>query len=160
MLGTILLTAAVVTIPPPAEDERARVVITGTAGLGNPDWVHAGVQARLGALAGTATLGSIGLGHALTATGRWFFPAPIPPGSYAEAGASVIRLAPISDQTPGDLFPMGFVGLGWQVRAGRWLFDVAAGPPPTMIGGPAIPPLVALNASALPRFRFEVGYAF
>lgn len=159
MLGSLLVLAAVVTIPPPAESEASRPAVTAIAGLGNPDWLHAGVHGRLGALGATLTLGTIGLAHGLTAAGRWFLPTPVL-GAYAEAGASVIRLAPISDQTPGDLFPLGFVALGWQHRAERWLVDVALGPPPTLLGGPSIPPLAALNAMALPRCRLAVGYGF
>ncbi len=151
--------AAVVTIPPPAESEASRPAFAATAGLGNPEWLHAGVHGRLGPLGATLTLGTIGLAHGFTAAGRWFLPAPVL-GAYAEAGASLIRLAPISDQTPGDFFPLGFVGLGWQLRSERWLFDLAVGPPPTLLGGLAIAPLAALNAMALPRFRLEVGYAF
>lgn len=159
MLGSLLIVAAIVTIPPPAESEASRPAFAATAGLGNPEWLHAGVNGRLGPLGATFSLGTIGLAHGLTAAGRWFMPTPIL-GAYAEAGASVIRLAPISDQTPGDFFPLGFVGLGWQFRGERWLVDLAAGPPPTMLGGPGIAPLVALNAMALPRFRLEVGYGF
>ena len=159
MVSTLLVLAAIVTIPPPAENEASRPVFAATAGLGNPEWLHVGAHGRLGPLGATLAVGTQGLAYGLTGAGRWFLPAPVL-GGYLEAGASVLRLAPVSAETPGDFFPLGFVALGWQWRLERWRFDVTLGPPPTLLGGPEIPALAALNATALPRFRLEVGYAF
>lgn len=154
-----LALAAVITIPPPAEAEDVRPTLALVGGLASPEWVHLGALGRLGPLGASLALGTVGLGIGLTATGRWYLPAPVA-GGFFEAGASVVRLAPVSDQTPGDLFPLGFVGLGWQWRVGRWLLDAAIGPPPTSLGGPAFLPTVALNALDLPRMKVDVGYVF
>ena len=159
LVTSLLLMAAVVTIPPPAETEETRLVIAATGGVGNPEWVHAGVHGRLGALGATLAVGTQGLAHGVTGAGRWFLPAPAA-GGFVEAGATVVRLAPVSDQTPGDLFPLGFVALGWQWRLDRLLLEAAIGPPPTLLADMIAPPLAALNAGALPRFRLEAGYAF
>lgn len=159
MITSLLVMAAVVTIPPPAEKEETRLVIAGTAGVGNPDWLHAGVHGRLGPLGATVTVGTLGLAHGVTGIGRWFLPAPVL-GGFVEAGASVVRLAPISELTPGDLYPLGFVAVGWQFRLDRWLLDLSVGPPPTLLADLTAPPLPVLNATGLPRFRLEAGYAF
>lgn len=159
MLASLLVVAAVVTIPPPAEAEETRLVLAPTAGLANPEGVHAGVHARHGVLGATLVAGSDGLSYGLTGAGRWFLPAPAS-GGFVEAGAALVRLMPVSDQTPGDVFPLGFAALGWQWRLDRWLLEASLGPPPTLLTEVRMPPTVLLNAMGLPRFRLEVGYAF
>ena len=128
-------------------------------GYASPEWLHLGLFARQGSFAGGVSLGTQLLAHDLTVAARWFVPAPLR-GGFLEAGASVVRLAALSDQTPTDLFGLAFLGLGWQWRGEHWLFELAMGPPPLQLGNRAFTPLAVLDVTGAPRFRLDLGYAF
>jgi hypothetical protein len=159
MILPLLLTAAVVTIPPPAESGAMKPSFVAVAGVGNPDWGHAGVLGRLGDVGAQITLGYVGLGAVGALSGRFWFPLPLR-GGYLEAGACLVRVAQLSAHTPDDLTPLGFAAIGWQFHWEKLLLDVAVGPAPTLLTDAPLPPLVALNALDLPRFKLGVGYAF
>jgi len=159
MVLPLLLTAALVTIPPPAESQAMKPSFAAVVGVGNPDWGHAGVLGRLGDVGAQITLGHVGLGAVGALSGRFWFPVPLR-GGYVEAGAGLVRLVDVSAHTPDDLTPLGFAAVGWQLHWGKVLLDVALGPAPTLLTDAPLPPLVALNAVSLPRFKLGVGYAF
>lgn len=135
-------------------------------GIGNPDWLHVGLATRIGALGCGLSAGTIGLASDLTGTVR-FFPVPVAVdgpdwgrGAYLEAGLSAVRMATLSEQTPTALTAMGHLGLGYQWQIGHVVTNVSVGLPPLALPGSIFQPLFVTNAAALPRFQWQVGYAF
>jgi hypothetical protein len=129
------------------------------AGLGNPDWAHAGLAYRYGHFGGGLAVGSIGLAHNVGAVLRYFH-SRSRGGPFLEVGATAVQLA---EKTPGftprDVFFQRYLGAGWQVEwshvvanAGLGLQD---GPPRS-----AAPPAAIVSSGLLPRLLLEVGYAF
>jgi len=145
--------------PPPAPALEVTAPVQSARawlGVGNPEHVHAGGQFRWSHWAATVSVGTLGLSHSVSGSLRYFTPV----GGYVEAGTTWLRLAPLSAHTPGDFFPLGHWNVGWQWSLSRWLLDVAVGPPPFHLMNSSIVPLNVLNATALPRLRLGVAYAF
>lgn len=137
---------------PPEPPSLALVV-----GLANPQWLHGGVEGRVGPWGGSLTGGTVGLAHTITGTGR-FYPFAGPGGFFLEAGVSGIRLAPVSDDTPAGWAPVGFLGAGYQLQFGRVITNFVIGLPPLALPEGPNPSLFVRNAQALPRVAVQVGF--
>ncbi|MBM3274907.1 MAG: hypothetical protein FJZ00_07125 [Candidatus Sericytochromatia bacterium] len=129
------------------------------AGIGNPEWIHAGINYRYAHLGGTLTVGTLGQANNLGLGARWFF-SPRPGGPYVELGATAVQLAKLSADTPtDDIFYQKYVGVGWQVQSGGFLANLGAGlheTPPRSAAAPAS----VVTSGAFPHFLLEAGYGF
>jgi len=144
--------------PPAAVHPAPRPTTSLMLGAGNPEWAHLGVDYRSRHLGGGLSLGTIGLATDLTAEVRWFL---WDRGSspYAELGTTVLRSWPQTDQTPGDWYFLGFVGIGYRWQIGRVLTNLGLGLYPLPLPPLGIPSIFVSNASSLPRLMIQVGYA-
>lgn len=146
--------------PPPLIAQTHRTPeTTAWCGVGNPDYAFLGVQHRWADWGGLVSVGTLGLSHSLGGSFRYFIPVGWR-GGYVEAGMTWLRLAGLSAHTPDEFFPLGYWNVGWQAHFARWKVDVAVGPPPVHMMNTETVPMSVLNATALPRLRVGVGYAF
>ncbi|MNY02755.1 hypothetical protein D3C86_1353400 [compost metagenome] len=141
-------------IPAPEPVQSTHLVL----GLANPEWLHLGVEGRRGRLGYSLAAGTLVLAHDVTGTARYFL-SDQTGGFFAEAGVTALRMAPISDQTPGDWFAMGMVGVGYQVVVGRMVTNLGIGLTPLPLPPSNNQPMFASNAAALPRVLLQAGFA-
>lgn len=144
-------------MPPalPAESVQTTHLVLG---LANPEWLHLGIEGRRGRLGYSLAAGSLVLAHDVTGTVRYFW-SDQPGGFFAEAGVTALRIAPISDQTPGDFFALGMVGVGYQVVMGRMVTNLGIGLNPLPLPPSSNQPMFSSNAAALPRILLQAGFS-
>lgn len=128
-------------------------------GFANPEWLHFGVEGRRGRLGYGFTVGTLSLAYDLSATGRYFF-CDEEGGPFLDLGLSALRLAPLSDQTPGTWSPLLAIGLGYQFVLGPCPLTIGLGLDPIPLAGSLYQPLIVTNAQALPRVLLQTGYSF
>lgn len=144
--------------PPPAEvapaPERTTHVVLG---LGNPEWLHLGIDSRFEHVGYSLTIGTLVQANDVTGTVRYF---PWQTGGFfLEAGATLIRMTNLSDQSPQEWSPMALLGAGYQLTLGRYVATVGLGLNPIAVPYSLNEPLFVTNARSLPRLLVQTGFA-
>ncbi len=140
--------------PPTILHPAPRPTFAVVAGIGNSDWIHAGLDGKLDHFGAKVTLGTLGMAQTLNLSGRFH---PWKDGAFVEAGGSWIRLSAQSDRTPSASDLLAFVGVGWRLDMGPFLSMLSVGPNPM---ASTTDTLFSQASASLPRVSAEVGYAF
>lgn len=141
-------------VPPIMHAPPPRPSFAIVSGIANADWVHAGLDGKLGAFGAKVSVGTLGMAQTLSFSGRFH---PWQNGAFVEAGTSWIRLSSQSAETPPASDLLGFVGVGWRFEMGPFIAMLSAGPNPIAASKDT---LFGQTSAALPRVSAEVGYAF
>lgn len=141
-------------IPPIPHEPPARPTFAVVAGIGNADWIHAGLDGKLDRFGAKVTVGTLGMAQTLNVSGRFH---PWKDGAFVEAGASWMRLASQSDRTPSTSDLLGFIGVGWRFDVGPFMSMLSIGPNPMAASTDTI---FSQTSASLPRVSAEVGYTF
>lgn len=144
--------------PPPAATAPAPVRSTHlVVGLGNPEWLHLGVASRFGHVGYALTVGTLVAANNVTGTARYF---PWEDGGlFLEAGATLIRMTPLSDRSPQEWSPMALLGAGYQITFGRVTTTVGLGLNPIAMPYALNQSLFVTNARSVPRLLLQTGFA-
>lgn len=141
-------------LPPMLHEPPPRPTVAVVAGIGNSDWVHAGLDGKLDRFGAKLTVGTLGLAHTFNLSGRFH---PWNDGAFVEAGGSLIRLAGQSDSTPTASDVVAYLGVGWRFDMGRLMSMLSIGPAPVVASTNTI---FGQTSGSLPRVSAEVGYSF
>ncbi len=162
----MLLAAADMPPTPPAATASVTAAVTPAApvrttelvvGLGNPEWLHLGVASRYGNVGYAITVGTLVQANNITGTFRYFPWDEL--GAYLEAGATMIRMTTLSDQSPQEWNPMALLGAGYQITFGRYSTTVGVGLNPIAMPYALNQPLFVTNARSVPRLLIQAGFA-
>jgi hypothetical protein len=140
--------------PPLLHAPPPRPTFAIVTGIGNSDWVHAGLDGKLDRFSAQFTVGTLGMAQTLNLSGRFH---PWKSGAFVEAGTSWIRLSSQSPETPPTSDLLAFVGLGWRFEVGPFVSMLSVGPNPVAASTDT---LFGQASVSLPRLSAEIGYAF
>lgn len=140
--------------PPLHHDPAPRPAFAVVAGVGNSDWVHAGLDGKLDRFGAKVTVGTLGMAQTLNLSGRFH---PWNDGAFVEAGGTWLRLSSQSDRTPDTSDLLAYVGVGWRFDLGRFMSMLSVGPNPMAASTGT---LFSQTSASLPRVSAEVGYTF
>lgn len=152
--------------PPPAATAAAPTAATPSVpvrttelvvGLGNPEWLHLGVASRYGNVGYAITVGTLVQANNITGAFRYFPWAD--GGAYLEAGATMIRMTTLSDQSPQEWSSMALLGAGYQISFGRVTTTLGVGLNPIAMPYALNQPLFVTNARSVPRLLIQTGFA-
>lgn len=134
--------------PPP------RPTFAVVAGIGNSDWVHAGLDGMIDRFGAKVTVGTIGMAQTVNLSGRFH---PWNDGAFVEAGGTWMRLSAQSDRTPQTSDLLAYLGVGWRFSMGPLMSMLSIGPNPLAASTGT---LFSQTSTSLPRVSAEVGYTF